>query len=62
MRGVFALVAVLAFLVVASAADVNDSWARMYGKGRVFYSSLGHAAETWDNRDVAQMYFEAIKW
>jgi len=62
MRGVFALFAVVAFLVVASAADVNDSWARMYGKGRVFYSSLGHAAETWDNRDVAQMYFEAIKW
>ena len=37
-------------------------WAKMYGKGRVFYSSLGHSAETWDNRDVAQMYFEAIKW
>jgi uncharacterized protein len=38
------------------------AWAKMYGKGRVFYSSLGHASETWDNRDVAQMYFEAIKW
>jgi type 1 glutamine amidotransferase len=37
-------------------------WAKMYGKGRVFYSSLGHAAATWDNRDVQQMYFEAIKW
>jgi uncharacterized protein len=37
-------------------------WAKMYGKGRVFYSSLGHSADTWDNRDVAQMYFEAIKW
>ena len=37
-------------------------WAKSYGRGRVFYSSLGHAAETWDNRDVAQMYFEAIKW
>ena len=37
-------------------------WKRKYGKGRVFYSSLGHAAETWDNRDVEQMYFEAIKW
>ena len=22
----------------------------------------GHAAETWDNRDVAQMYSEAIRW
>jgi type 1 glutamine amidotransferase len=38
------------------------AWARSYGKGRVFYSSLGHDASTWDNRDVAQMYFEAIKW
>jgi len=37
-------------------------WAKTYGKGRVFYSALGHAASTWDNRDVAQMYFEAIKW
>jgi len=42
--------------------DFPLAWAKMYGKGRVFYSSLGHAAETWDNRDVAQMYFEAIKW
>jgi type 1 glutamine amidotransferase len=42
--------------------DLPLAWAKMYGKGRVFYSSLGHATETWDNRDVAQMYFEAIKW
>jgi type 1 glutamine amidotransferase len=42
--------------------DFPLAWAKTYGKGRVFYSSLGHAAETWDNRDVALMYFEAIKW
>ena len=42
--------------------DLPLAWARTYGKGRVFYSSLGHATETWDNRDVAQMYFEALKW
>jgi type 1 glutamine amidotransferase len=42
--------------------DFPLAWARMYGKGRVFYSSLGHGQEMWDNRDVAQMYFEAIKW
>src|SRR6476646_8474581 len=41
--------------------DFPLAWAKTYGKGRVFYSSLGHATETWDNRDVAQMYFEAIK-
>ena len=42
--------------------DFPLAWWKSYGKGRVFYSSFGHATETWDNRDVAQMYFEAIKW
>jgi type 1 glutamine amidotransferase len=37
-------------------------WAKMYGKGRVFYSSFGHASSVWDIRDVQQMYFEAIRW
>lgn len=37
-------------------------WAKTYGKGRVFYSSLGHASSTWDNRDVQVMYLEAMKW
>ncbi len=46
----------------AKERDFALAWARTYGKGRVFYSSLGHDASTWDNRDVAQMYFEAIKW
>jgi type 1 glutamine amidotransferase len=42
--------------------DFPLAWARMYGKGRVFYSAFGHAAATWDNPDVYRMYFEAIKW
>jgi type 1 glutamine amidotransferase len=37
-------------------------WAKTYGKGRVFYSSLGHASSVWDIRDVQQMYYEAIRW
>jgi hypothetical protein len=37
------------------------AWGKMYGKGRVFYSSLGHASATWDNPDVYHMYFEAMK-
>jgi uncharacterized protein len=37
-------------------------WAKTYGRGRVFYSALGHAASTWDNRDVQIMYLEALKW
>ena len=42
--------------------DYPLAWAKTYGKGRVFYASLGHATETWDIRIVQQMYFEAIRW
>jgi len=42
--------------------DFPLAWAKAYGKGRVFYSSLGHAASTWDNPEVYRMYFEALKW
>jgi type 1 glutamine amidotransferase len=42
--------------------DMPLVWAKTYGKGRVFYSSFAHDAATWDNRDVRQMYFEALKW
>jgi type 1 glutamine amidotransferase len=38
------------------------AWAKMYGKGRVFYGSFAHSSETWDNKDIQKMYFEAIKW
>ena len=42
--------------------DFPVAWAKMYGKGRVFYSSFGHAAETWDNPMVQKMYVEALRW
>jgi len=47
---------------VASGTDYPLAWAKTYGQGRVFYSSLSHARETWDLRVVQVMYFEAIKW
>jgi hypothetical protein len=34
----------------------------MYGKGRVFYSALGHREVSWDRPEVQEMYTEAIKW
>jgi type 1 glutamine amidotransferase len=34
----------------------------MYGKGRVFYSTLGHTEESWQDPDIYNMYFEAVKW
>jgi type 1 glutamine amidotransferase len=42
--------------------DYPLAWAKMYGQGRVFFGSFAHANETWDLRNVQQMYFEAIRW
>jgi type 1 glutamine amidotransferase len=42
--------------------DFAVAWDRMYGKGRVFYSTLGHTEEAWSDPDIRKMYFEAIKW
>src|SRR5579884_4315065 len=42
--------------------DFAVAWSKMYGKGRVFYSTLGHTNESWNDPDVQKMYFEAIKW
>jgi type 1 glutamine amidotransferase len=42
--------------------DYPLAWAKMYGKGRVFFGSFSHSSETWDLRSVQQMYFEAIRW
>ena len=49
-------------LFVIGPLDFPLAWAKMYGKGRVFYSSLGHTEEAWDDPDIRKMYFEAIKW
>jgi hypothetical protein len=42
--------------------DFPVAWSKLYGKGRVFYSTLGHTEESWDDPDIRTMYFEAIKW
>jgi len=42
--------------------DYALAWAKMYGKGRVFYSSLGHTKAAFQNPDVRKMYLEGIKW
>ena len=34
----------------------------MYGKGRVFYSTLGHVESNWDKPEMQTMMVEAIKW
>ena len=42
--------------------DFAVAWARMYGKGHVFYSTFGHTKEAWARPDVQAMYREALKW
>jgi type 1 glutamine amidotransferase len=42
--------------------DFAVAWAKMYGKGRVFYSTLGHPDQNWDRSEMQTMYVEAIKW
>ena len=48
--------------VQAADAPYAITWARMYGKGRVFYSALGHDASTWDNPAIKRMWFGALQW
>lgn len=49
-------------LVHRKDGDFPVAWAKTYGKGRVFYSILGHDDEAWDNPVLQQMYFNALRW
>jgi type 1 glutamine amidotransferase len=42
--------------------DFAVTWAKMYGKGRVFYSTLGHVEENWDKPEFQKMLIGAIQW
>jgi len=42
--------------------DFGVAWYRQYGKGRVFYCSLGHRDSVWDRPDIQKMWLEAIRW
>jgi len=42
--------------------DFAVAWAKMYGKGRVFYTTLGHVEANWDKPEMQTMIAEAIKW
>ena len=49
-------------LVHRTDADFPVAWAKTHGAGRVFYSTLGHDRQTWDDPVIQHMYFEAIRW
>ena len=42
--------------------DFAVTWAKMYGKGRVYYTTLGHVEANWDKPEFQQMMTEAIEW
>ena len=42
--------------------DYPVAWTKMYGKSKVFVSSIGNSEALWDNADLLKMYDEAIKW
>jgi len=49
-------------LVHRTDADFPVAWAKTHGAGRVFYSTLGHDRQTWDDPVIQRMYFEALRW
>jgi uncharacterized protein len=42
--------------------DYAVSWIRQQGKGRVFYTSLGHREEVWNNPSYQDHIVAGIKW
>ena len=42
--------------------DFAVTWAKLYGKGRVYYTTLGHVQDNWDKPEFQKMLIEAIKW
>ncbi len=38
------------------------TWARMHGKGRVFYTSMGHRDDVWTNPLFQEILFGGIAW
>src|SRR5258708_10027682 len=42
--------------------DMLISWCKMYGKGRVFYTALGHRPDVWANPKYQKHLLGGIKW
>ena len=38
------------------------TWARMHGKGRVFYTSLGHREDVWESKEFQSILIGGILW
>src|SRR5262249_10921638 len=38
------------------------TWVRRHGKGRVFYTSMGHREDVWENPAFQELLFGGIAW
>jgi type 1 glutamine amidotransferase len=38
------------------------TWCKTYGNGKVFYTSLGHREDVWENENYQKHILGAIKW
>jgi type 1 glutamine amidotransferase len=38
------------------------TWARMHGKGRVFYTSMGHREDVWTNPTFQSILVGGLRW
>jgi type 1 glutamine amidotransferase len=43
-------------------ATMPITWKKMYGKGRIFYTSLGHVASDFDVPEALEMLHRGIRW
>jgi uncharacterized protein len=39
-----------------------ETWCRMHGKGRVFYTSMGHREDVWENPKYQGLLMGALAW
>jgi uncharacterized protein len=59
-------------ILVQETADMHEApyqrppypatWARMHGKGRVFYTSMGHRDDVWTNAKFQQLLLGGMAW
>ena len=42
--------------------DFPATWAKMSGKGRVFYTSMGHREDVWENKKFQDVLLGGIAW
>ena len=48
--------------VVETPADLLMAWRKEYGRGRVFYTSLGHREEVWQDARFRQHLLGGLRW